>query len=304
MARFPIFRKWAKRLFIGGAGSGTVTFGFLMTDQGFRREVRFWSVALPILGHYKLEKTLAKDDEDKKIRYEKLHKRYAGRANELCCELGGMFVKAGQYFATRPEFFPEEYRNELKKCQTEVPALDIETIRGIVLEELGSDCDIDVGELLGAASIGQVHIATKKGTNEKLAIKVQYPDSLWKFKADFKCLEGFVWLTNEEALPIMKDLTKQYLRELDYDQEAKNLQELHDKIMGDSYWSTRVRVPELRKDLSTNRVLTMSFLEGDRLLDVLTQRYGKLEGSLKNMLKKQQQVTENFRVEDLSESAV
>merc|ERR1719354_632909 len=296
------FKKWAKRLLFGGMGVGSATFGVLMTDKGFRREVRFWSVAGPILAHYKLEKSLAKDNADKTERYKKLHARYASRANTLCCELGGMFVKAGQYFATRPEFFPEEYRNELKKCQTEVPALDIETIKGLVLKELGADCAIEIGELLGAASIGQVHIATKKDSNEKLAIKVQYPDSSWKFKADFKCLESLVWLTNEEALPIMKDLTKQYLRELDYTQEAKNLEELHDKIMSDDYWSSRVRVPELRKDLSTNRILTMSFLEGDRLLDVLTQRFGKLEGSLKNMLKRQQQVTENFRAEELNHS--
>ena len=51
-------------------------------------------------------------------------------------ELGPAFVKLGQMLSTRPDLVPEDFVNEFKKLQDEAPLFGVDTVKGIIEEEL------------------------------------------------------------------------------------------------------------------------------------------------------------------------
>jgi len=120
-----------------------------------------------------------------------------------------------------------------------------------------------------AASIGQVHKATLK-SGEVVAIKVQFPGVKQSIDSDLATLKIIMKTSGmlpenfplEHYLSQCGDLLK---RETNYELEAENINLFSGFLNG----SKVIHVPKVYNKLSTDQTLTMSFLEGRELSNIM-----------------------------------
>ncbi len=195
-------------------------------------------------------------------------------AAELKTVLGGIkgpLMKVAQLLATIPEALPKEYVEELVQLQANAPAMGWPFVRRRMASELGPDWQSRFRDFektaLRAASLGQVHRATAlDGTT--LACKLQYPDMASAVEADLRQLRlaMAVYERYDRAVTtaeIHAEIAERLREELDYEREAAHMR-LYGKILGDEHG---VAVPAPWAELSTRRLLTMTWLDGDSILD-------------------------------------
>ena len=198
----------------------------------------------------------------------------AGHATELRKALGGLkgpLMKVAQLMSTIPEALPKEYVAELAQLQSNAPPMGWPFVRRRMATELGADWSSRFGsfdrEAAAAASLGQVHRAASRDGRE-LACKLQYPDMTSVVEADLKQLKlAFAiyarYDPSVDTSEIHEEIAERLREELDYALEARHAR-LYAELLKDE---ANVRVPDVVPELSTGRLLTMSWLEGRRLLD-------------------------------------
>jgi predicted unusual protein kinase regulating ubiquinone biosynthesis (AarF/ABC1/UbiB family) len=197
-----------------------------------------------------------------------------GRHSEdLRAALGGLkgpLMKAAQILATIPDALPPEYAEALRQLQSNAPAMGWHFVRRRMRTELGPDWQRRFArfehEAAAAASLGQVHRAIAKDGRE-LACKLQYPDMQSAVEADLQQLKlAFaVYRRYDRAIDpsdVYHELADRLREELDYEREARHML-LYARMLKEE---TGVVVPEMVEDLSTDRLLTMTWLEGASLL--------------------------------------
>jgi len=184
--------------------------------------------------------------------------------------LKGPIMKVAQLLATVPDLLPPEYASELQKLQADAPPMGAAFVKRRMQAELGPDWSNRFGSFdlkpAAAASLGQVHRATTKD-GQQLACKLQYPDMQSAVEADLKQLEvAFAlhrrmnsWLDTRE---IAKEIGERVREELDYEREAKHAK-LYGAVLRDI---DAVRVPEVFPELSTGRLLSLGWLDGEKIL--------------------------------------
>lgn len=197
----------------------------------------------------------------------------AANAASLASALGGLkgpIMKVAQLLATVPDLVPPEYAAELSKLQSEAPPMGAAFVTRRMASELGPDWRARFGSFdlkpAAAASLGQVHRATSLG-GEALACKLQYPDMQSAVEADLKQLDLMFALHRRmsaviDTREIAKEVGDRLREELDYDHEARNAA-LYRSVLADV---EEVRVPAVRPELSTKRLITLDWLEGDKIL--------------------------------------
>jgi predicted unusual protein kinase regulating ubiquinone biosynthesis (AarF/ABC1/UbiB family) len=195
-------------------------------------------------------------------------------AAALAAALGGLkgpIMKVAQLLATIPEALPAEYAQELSQLQSQAPPMGPAFVRRRMMAELGSDWQKRFASFemapAASASLGQVHRAVAHD-GRLLAAKLQYPDMQSAVEADLTQLK-VVFALHARMNPaidtgeILQEVSARLREELDYDLEARHTA-LYALIFKDD---PRIRVPTVLPSLSTRRLLTMSWLEGRRLLD-------------------------------------
>ncbi|MDR3516312.1 MAG: AarF/ABC1/UbiB kinase family protein [Azospirillaceae bacterium] len=195
------------------------------------------------------------------------------RAAELRQALGGLkgpLMKVAQILSTIPDALPPSYVQELSQLQADAPSMGWPFVKRRMAAELGPDWQGRFAafgrEAAAAASLGQVHRARHPDGRE-LACKLQYPDMQSAVEADLRQL-GLVLAIFERydgtisTRQIQAEIGARLREELDYRLEARHLS-LYRDILADV---PGVHVPELVPELSTGRLLTMSWVEGERLL--------------------------------------
>ncbi len=181
--------------------------------------------------------------------------------------LRGAIMKAGQIMATHPDVAPEQFADVLGHLHFEAPPMHFSLLREFVRSELGGDPE-DVFDqfetrAFAAASLGQVHRARLKGTDQLVAIKVQYPNIGRTIRDDFRNLLALLtpmrlsgdW---DNLKAQFEDIRHMLDLETDYEQEAENLRIARSAFTEDD----GIVVPRVFPEVSTRRVLTMEYVGG------------------------------------------
>lgn len=199
----------------------------------------------------------------------------AQHASELRAALGGLkgpLMKVAQIMSTIPEALPEEYTLELAQLQANAPHMGWPFVKRRMTAELGPDWPrrfADFGrEAAAAASLGQVHKATHHD-GRRLACKLQYPDMDSVVEADLRQLRVIIGIYRRydraiDPSDIHAEIAERLREELDYRREARNMR-LYELMLRDE---PDIHVPEPVDDLSSRRLLTMTWLDGRPLLKV------------------------------------
>ena len=196
----------------------------------------------------------------------------AGHAEDLKTILGGLkgpLMKVAQFLSTVPDALPPEYADQLAQLQANAPPMGGNFVRRRMQGELGPDWQKRFAVFnpvaAAAASLGQVHRATLPDGRE-VACKLQYPDMASTVDADLRQLKlaMAVYHRMDGAIQhddIYTELAERLREELDYVREASHLR-LYGAMLADT---PTVHVPTVVAELSTKRLLTMSWLEGRSL---------------------------------------
>src|SRR5882762_7344642 len=195
-------------------------------------------------------------------------------AIELAAALGGLkgpIMKVAQLMATIPDALPPEYAAELTKLQSQAPPMGWAFVKRRMTAELGPDWQGKFASFehhpAAAASLGQVHRA-RAHNGAELACKLQYPDMQSAVEADLRQLQ-LIFAIHRRMDPVIdtteiaKEIGVRIREELDYRREAKHVM-LYRKMLNGI---EQIRVPQVWPELSTNRLLTLDWLEGRRLLE-------------------------------------
>lgn len=185
--------------------------------------------------------------------------------------LKGPLMKVGQILATIPEALPPEYAQAFQQLQANAPPMGWPFVRRRMKTELGADWQSRFKsfekEASAAASLGQVHKAVAHD-GKTLACKLQYPDMLSAIEADLDQLKIIfsIYERYDKAIStshIHAELGARLREELDYIREAKHCK-LYRFMLKDT---PDVHVPDIIDELSTKRLLTSNWLEGNGILD-------------------------------------
>ncbi|MEL6423465.1 MAG: AarF/ABC1/UbiB kinase family protein, partial [Pseudomonadota bacterium] len=193
-------------------------------------------------------------------------------AAALAKALGGLkgpMMKVAQMLSTIPDLVPAEYAAELAQLQSQAPPMGWPFVKRRMQAELGVGWQKRFGsferEAAAAASLGQVHRATSLD-GQTLACKLQYPEMQSAVEADLNQLEIAMALYRriDQAIDpsqMGEEIGARLREELDYELEAKHIA-LYAGIMRAE---PRIVVPDVLPDLSTQRLLTMTWLDGSPL---------------------------------------
>jgi predicted unusual protein kinase regulating ubiquinone biosynthesis (AarF/ABC1/UbiB family) len=184
--------------------------------------------------------------------------------------LKGPLMKVAQLAATVPDLLPPEYAFELQKLQSMAPPMGWAFVRRRMNAELGLDWQKRFKsfehEPSAAASLGQVHRAVAPDSRA-VACKLQYPNMESAVEADLRQLSVIMAVQRRftpeiDSREILKELSERLPEELDYEREARHMR-LYGEILSSL---PDIHVPEALSELSTRRLLTMTWLEGKPLL--------------------------------------
>lgn len=200
-------------------------------------------------------------------------------------KLGPTFVKVGQLLSTRSDLLPAPYLEALSRLQDKVEPVPYEEIEKVVQEQLGVRISKAFENFektpLGAASLGQVHLATLRG-GRVVAVKVQRPGIRQQIVDDLDSLAEIAEFLDAhtefgkryEISRIVEQFRASLMRELDYQKEALHLRELRDNLKE----FKRLHIPEVVPDYSTSQMLTMEYLAGTKITSLSGAVIVELDG--------------------------
>ncbi len=186
--------------------------------------------------------------------------------------MGPIYVKFGQLLSTRADFLPPAYTRALTRLQDDVEPFSYEEVERIVADELGVRMSKGFREFdpipIATASLGQVHRAVLRDGRD-VAVKVQRPGIRGTVVDDLEVLAEVATFLDDHTTvgdrlhfgEMLEEFRKNLVRELDYRQEARNMEKLSEDLRD----FPLIVVPLPIHDYCTDRVLTMDYIRGRKI---------------------------------------
>ncbi len=199
----------------------------------------------------------------------------AVRVRKALEELGPAFIKLGQILSTRPDLLSVDFMQELPKLQDDVPPFPFTDVRDILENEFGKPLDQIFSQFeehpLAAASIGQVHRARTLDGKE-VVVKVQRPDIRRIIEVDLEIMMHLADLAEkhiegwdvQRPTRIVTEFARTIEKELDYTMESTNMLRFARQFDDDP----DIYIPRVHREISSNRVLTMEYIDGVKASDI------------------------------------
>ncbi|MBF0393529.1 MAG: AarF/ABC1/UbiB kinase family protein [Alphaproteobacteria bacterium] len=199
-------------------------------------------------------------------------------AADLTAALGGLkgpLMKVAQILSTIPDALPSEYAMELAQLQADAPRMGWPFVKRRMAAELGPEWQARFQrfehEAAAAASLGQVHRAVAPD-GRLLACKLQYPDMASVVEADLQQLRLIFQIyrgydRSIDTTDIHAEIAERLREELDYLREGRHMA-LYRHMLRDE---PGVHVPEVLPELTTGRLLTMTWLDGERMINFVDE---------------------------------
>ncbi|HET8945122.1 MAG TPA: ABC1 kinase family protein [Dehalococcoidia bacterium] len=218
------------------------------------------------------EKRLGFTTVDADLRRMRHHSWSAGRLYDLAVTHRGLLIKFGQIIGSRPDMVPDPYVDVLSRLQDQVPPRSFRTIKRAVERELQrplADVFAEFSETpIASASLAQVHRAVLKD-GRIVAVKVQYPgiqdiveNDLANIRFLLRVLSKFE--RNLDFTPLIEEISHNVPLELDFINEGHNAELIASNFAG----RENIIVPKITWEYTTQRVLTMEYVDGIKITDV------------------------------------
>ena len=203
-----------------------------------------------------------------------LEKR-AVQLRQLLTRLGPTFIKVGQALSTRPDLIRKDFLEELTKLQDQLPSFSSSLAMAILEKELGYAPEEIYSRIspepVAAASLGQVYRA-RLYDGEEVAVKIQRPNLLPLITCDLYIMRlaarrlGPLLPLNlgHDLTLIVDEFGTKLFEEIDYLNEGRNAELFAANFQNDP----KVKAPAIYWRYSSDKVLTMEWIEGFKLTDV------------------------------------
>ncbi len=181
--------------------------------------------------------------------------------------LKGSALKVAQMLSMEKNILPRAYVDKFSLSQFSVPPLSAPLVRKTFKKYLNKFpeeiFDTFQKDSVNAASIGQVHKATKDG--KTLAVKIQYPGVAESISSDLALVKPIALkmfnLKGKDTDKYFKEIEYKLLEETDYVLELKQSKEITEACSH----IPNMHFPEYYEQLSSERILTMDWMTGSHL---------------------------------------
>jgi len=248
--------------------------GYLITETGLH-------IHLPI--HKRIQSQFQKPTSNKVMAYQ-LRKAFE--------ELGGTFIKFGQLLSLRPDLVPQEFCEEFKILQDNVPPFPFEQAKKIIETEFKKPLNKIFLKFdkkpIASASIAQVYKATLKFNKQIVAVKVQRPNIKEIMNEDIDIMlhiSSFLKKRNKfniDPIEIINEFKRYTERELNFKLEAANAEKIHRNLKD----IPSTKIPKMYFDYITEKIIVMEFINGIPIseLEKLKQKYPNRKKIIKNYI--------------------
>ena len=181
--------------------------------------------------------------------------------------LKGSALKVAQMLSMEKNIMPRAYVEKFSLAQFSVPPLSAPLVRKTFKKYLGKTpeeiYDTFSEDSVNAASIGQVHKATKEGKD--LAVKIQYPGVADSIGSDLAIVKPFAIkmfnLQGKDSEKYFKEVENKLMEETDYNLELRQGEEMAKACSH----IDNLRFPKYYEALSSEKIITMDWMHGIHL---------------------------------------